>query len=420
MKLLSEQVLTHNYSTFFKSLDASFIFLVLFLISLPILEALKNIFLVLFFLSWLISSRRDASLRVGWDSTDTIFLMLILGIFIVTSHAYFFLGEAIDGIRDFIKFVIVGWLVSRTRFNSKQIYILFISLIIGTVLGLLHTYYYLGCQSETCIELNSVGHVNHSAIFIVMVLSLCLSLMTIKFDKYDLGKKLLLLFLSFFFLKAILDGQSRAALLMALTIVLLWFAYISLRSKSKLSFILGFFAVTILLGTIIYNSSETIKKFSNGIDLCVSCDPSNSPRQRIRNFSYYLFLESPYFGHGFKNFANYNLDDIQEIVTTKEGYFDRSKFENSPHPHNIYYFYLTGGGIFMFTIFMLFWIRALWIVFKLIKLNKGNYLVFNSLNVIMTMLIIGMVNTTFEHENALLSIFIIALAMSEYRFIKLS
>ena len=123
-----------NYT---KELDSKFIFLALMLIMLPSFEAPKNLFAVLFVASWVFIARRDEDWGGKWKIIDTIFLLWILADIIVGINAIVVHSQPASGSKDIIKFVLVGWAISRSSFTSQQVLILCITAIIFTIIPLM-------------------------------------------------------------------------------------------------------------------------------------------------------------------------------------------------------------------------------------------------------------------------------------------
>ena len=55
----------------------------------------------------------------------------------------------------------------------------------------------------------------------------------------------------------------------------------------------------------IYNPPSVLNKFIDGTSLT-----GESPRQKIRNFSYYVFKIDPILGTGIGNFPNFSFDRL--------------------------------------------------------------------------------------------------------------
>jgi O-antigen ligase len=138
----------------------------------------------------------------------------------------------------------------------------------------------------------------------------------------------------------------------------------------------------------------------------------DSPRQKIRNFSYYVFKIDPVLGIGIGNFENFGHDDIKELVIKDKGVYDKSVFMPYAHPHNVYLTYLTGGGILLFSVFVWFWLQIVNIIYRVNKRSNEKWLVFSSASVVMVVLGIGWVNTTLAHEHALITMFVLGVLIS--------
>jgi O-antigen ligase len=158
---------------------------------------------------------------------------------------------------------------------------------------------------------------------------------------------------------------------------------------------------------LVYNPPSILNKFINGKDLV-----GDSPRQKIRNFAYYVFKMDPVLGTGIGNFPNFNHDDIRDLVIEDVGSYDDSQFLPFKHPHNIYYAYLTGGGILLFSVFMWFWLQIVNIIYRVNKHSNEKWIVFSGVSVVMTVLSIGWVNTTLAHEHALIVMFVLGVLIT--------
>jgi O-antigen ligase len=159
-----------------------------------------------------------------------------------------------------------------------------------------------------------------------------------------------------------------------------------------------------------YNPPPVVSKFLHGSSLI-----GESPRDRIRNFAYYVFKIDPILGTGMGNFPNLNHDDIKELVIKDKGVYDKSVFMPYAHPHNVYLAYLSGGGIILFSIFIWFWLQIVNIIYQVNKYSNEKWLVFNGAGVVLIVLGIGWVNTTLAHEHALITMFVLGLLVSRFR-----
>ena len=397
--------MTSQLINYIKEQDSKFIFLALMLIMLPSLEALKNLFAVLFVASWVFIARRDEDWGGKWKIIDTIFLLWILADIIVGINAIVVHSQPASGSKDIIKFVLVGWAISRSSFTSQQVLILCITVIIFTIIPLMHSY--SNCNGGSCIELNSVGHVNHTAIYLLIVYTISLSLLIFNFKNTNNFQRAVLITTSLILIYVVVDTHSRAASGLLAIITLMAMLYSIYYYRNWKASIISILLVTLASILLIYSSVPVLDKFKHGTSLV-----GDSPRQQIRNFSYYVFKIDPVLGIGIGNFENFGHDDIKELVIKDKGVYDKSVFMPYAHPHNVYLTYLTGGGILLFSVFVWFWLQIVNIIYRVNKRSNDKWLVFSSASVVMAVLGIGWVNTTLAHEHALITIFVLGVLIS--------
>ena len=146
-----------------------FLLLSLMLISLPSIEAPKNIFLV-FFVSVAAFYQIKTTGINSIGKWDYIFLAFILSALLSSIFAGLAPGGEWGGFQVVLTYIMTGWLISRSPFTKKQIAYLYIITILSTLPALfwgLTEYLYL--HTEIDLKLHSVGHVNHSAIYLTII-----------------------------------------------------------------------------------------------------------------------------------------------------------------------------------------------------------------------------------------------------------
>ena len=390
---------------YIKQQDFRFVFLAICLIFLPSFEAPKNLFVVLFVLSWVFIARRDNDWGGNWRVIDTIFLLWILADIIVGINAIVVHGQSASGSKDIIKFVLVGWAISRAGFTIRQMIHLCVIAIIFTILPL--GYSYLNCDGCRYIELNSVGHVNHTAIYLLIAYVLSLSQLVFNFKNIGNLLRTVLIFTSIVLAYAVVDTNSRATSGLFAVVTLMAIGYSIYYYRNWYSLIISVLLLSLVSAILTYNPPSVLNKFINGTDLV-----GDSPRQKIRNVAYYVFKIDPVLGTGIGNFPNFNHDDIRDLVIEDVGSYDESQFLPFKHPHNVYYAYLTGGGILLFSVFMWFWLQIVNIIYRVNKHSNEKWIVFSGVSVVMTVLSIGWVNTTLAHEHALIVMFVLGILIS--------
>lgn len=390
---------------YIKEQDIKFIFLALMLIMLPSFEVPKNLFTVFFVVSWVFIARREKDWGGKWRIIDTIFLLWILADIAVGINAVMVHDQPANGSKDIIKFVLVGWAISRAGFTVRQMIHLCVIAIIFTVLPL--GYSYLNCDGGSCVELNSVGHVNHTAIYLLITYVISLSLLVFNFKNIGNFLRAMLIATTVILAYVVIDTHSRAASGLLAAITLMAMLYSIYLYKNWCSLIISALLIALVSSIFVYDPPQVFNKFINGSSLV-----GDSPRQKIRNFAYYVFKMDPVLGTGIGNFPNFSHDDIKELVIKDKGEYDKSKFMPFAHPHNLYYVYLSGGGVVLFSIFIWFWLQMANIIYKVNKQSQEKWLVFSSSSIVIAVLSIGWVNTTLAHEHALIAMFVLGLVIS--------
>lgn len=136
-----------------------------FLIALPLVEAPKNLFLGAYVLAWLLGSLRQrnfGTLSPGWDGLFAAMLAVPL-LSVLASAPY---PHGWKDLGDIASYVLLGWTLARTRLSTQQIVGLLACAVGATLLGIAHGYWVLAVDAKRIwLQLNSVGHVNHSALY---------------------------------------------------------------------------------------------------------------------------------------------------------------------------------------------------------------------------------------------------------------
>lgn len=395
----------------FLQIDFRFLFLAGMLVFLPGLEALKNICAFLFVITWLVYSKKNNDWGGRWQVIDSIFFLWLAVDVLISINAVMTHNLPGGGFSDVLRYVLIAWVVSRTYFSNEDIKKLALLSLLGTILTLAYSYYSTNGVLE---ELYSVGHINHTAIFLLISYSISLSLLLFNFNNLTFNQKVLLCLTSIILFFSTIDTHSRATFGLILLVTLIFSIYFLFKLK-KLNVILLFFFISLIVGTsFLQNPPRALERILQSESIL-----KDDTREKIRNFSYYAFKENPMLGIGFGNYHQIEIKDIKDSVIKDKGIFDQSQFIPSSHAHNLYYTYLVGGGILIFTIFLWFWFYVVWIINKLMFIRKKNeWIIFSGLGVTLINLLIGWFNTTFHHEHALLSMFILGLLISQYRITK--
>ena len=415
-----------SFSYWLNEQDYRFIFLILLLIVLPMLEAPKNLFSLAYVASWLFVAYRGKNWGGKWRSFDTLFLYLFLGNIVVSLNASFVLDLPVSAINDLTRYVLIAWVLSRHIFEKKQIFYLYMAIILSTTISLFYSFF-ICPKGGACLQLNSVGHVNHTAIYLIISFAITLSLLVSNFSSLVNYQRILLILLLTFFAYAIVLTNSRAASGFLVLFILFGAIYAFIKIKSwgfKLTIPI-FLILSSLL--VINNPPSVINKFISADSLFEDFE-----RKKIRNFSNYTFKTYPILGVGFGNFKYLDHEHIKDKVIEELGFYEKENYAPYDHTHNIYYNFLVSGGVVMFSGFLYFFlqvIKSIWKVSKLhnrkemrqrnnidvIEYRDDSLVIISSIMIVFIVLGIGWVNTTLSKEHAILSMFVLGLLFSKDR-----
>jgi O-antigen ligase len=389
------------------AVDLRFLCLAAMLVFLPGVEALKNIFAFLFVLSWILISKKNNNWGGKWKIIDSIFFLWILADIFVSVNAVITHQLPGSNFRDVIRFVLIAWVLSRIYFPKDKLFELALIAVIATVITLGYSYYSTGGILK---ELHSVGHINHTAIFLAIAYSISLSLLLFDFNNLKKFQKIILLLSTIVLFSATIDTGSRASFGLIIIITLVYFIYLLIKYRKFTSFLLFIGLVSSVGVFFILNPPKALERIQSNDHIL-----QDETRDRIRNFSYYAFKKNPLFGIGFGNYGGIKIEDIKSEIIKDKGVFDSKLYLPGSHAHNVFYTYLVSGGLLIFSIFIWFWLYIVWIIFKLRSAKENDWIVLSSIGVSLINLGIGWVNTTLHHEHAILSMFVLGMLISEYR-----
>ena len=383
---------------------AVLIFLSLFLIALPSFEAPKNIFLAGFLITsiYLQLNKEKIDPLKSYEYAFLIYIAsALLSAFFVKNA-----GGEWKAFRGMFLWTSFALILSRNKYVEKEISWFFQVAILSVVGPLVWSYIEIFIlHTKVSIELNSVGHVNHSAIYITIIYGATLGFL-LK-NKLNFQKKIVYLFIATILLVSIVVGQSKAAIGAVAVISML--AIYNLK-KNKVN-IAAIFLMVLSLASQINSGidSNVIEKVKKNI----KTSDSLSHRKEIWNTGLEVFRSNILFGIGNGNWKQITPEVIMNSVNSRNVPYKEEKYFYSAHAHSLYISNLVERGILGFI--SLISIATLWaaILIKNYRKDmltpKGNFLWFGSFSAFISTFLIGFVNSTFHHENGLIALFFFGL-----------
>ena len=304
--------------------------------------------------------------------------------------------------------MLFAFILARANYNEKEISWLYLLIIFSALLALIHGIVeYLITHTREDLQLHSVGHVNHSAIYLTMILGAVISLSAFNFNaKKPLLKKLFFISLTALFLFALIIGRSRGAF--GVGLILSYALIYLLPGEMKMKKILGLVITSSLILAIVFNANIIQKINSNFIN-----HDNLSARDRVWNISLEAFRLNPIFGVGNANFKYLDATKIKESVESRGEVFNLEKYHFVGHSHNIYLSALAERGLVGFIVlinFMFAWLFLLIKTYKKVKINHLSQMLWGgSFSAFVVTFGSGLVNSTLHHEHALLAFIFLSL-----------
>jgi O-antigen ligase len=304
--------------------------------SLPLFEGLKHIFCLIFlgfFTYRTLKYRRDFS-------TPPIgkYFLIFISASIISSIGAAYNGYNVEKLHDIIRFSLIGWMILHTPLSKKKSYLICAILTASTLIACSESYYFLKTGQEKYFELRSVGHTNHSSIFILLTIGLTLpALLTNKASKLIWT---LLLTTNLLIIHFLFTTNSRATFIGLAIIFTLFIITTMIRHKTLIPITLTICAL--LIAGITIKPPNTINKF---IKVNKYYSGKLTPREKSWNTSYYAWKKEMLFGVGYGNYRAITEEKMAYwYQDTNIDFTDKKRFIYLSHAHNRYINTLSEGG----------------------------------------------------------------------------
>ena len=382
---------------------------------LPALEAPKKIAVVLFLVFWVINRWRSKEWGGPWSSWDFTALALIGGAYASAAFGAFWPDKGLGAANDVLIYGLVFLAVRRSRFEEKFLWRLFAVAIMATLLTLLYGYWgLLVTKKRVFLGLNSVGHVNHSAIYMAIIFSMALAWAGAAIGSLR-QRTLLWVAVAMLWLSLFVSG-ARGALIPVVVFVLLWlFARAGMMRRALWKPVL---LVVLMLGGAVALVPGVVEKTKFNFET----KQVASYRPALAKVALLAVREYPTFGVGISNFAKIDPEVVAGWQVKSGQVFDPQDLYFSTHAHSLYFNTLAERGLVGLLTVLAFLVG---IGLALLRLRPSGAstplqqtLWGATLGAWVITAVGGVFNTTLHHEHALIAmvVFGIWLAQTRTRF----
>lgn len=395
--------------------------LCLFMLFLPLFEAPKNIFWVLYVGLWLTNRFIGRDFGGAWNRWDTLFSLWLLSGVLTALFGGIGEGGGKSPV-DILRYVGLAWLISRAGYDKKTLYQVFIAIACATLIALGEAYWaLLVTGKKKYLELHSVGFVNHTGIYLAIALGALLARIVASRTAPKRANSYAWALLTILVGASLMVTASRAAIGAAAATITLYLLIMAYRKKLSITLLFALIATAgaALGGYYVVLKSRPEVVVSGGIGAKntgnLQAKDYLSHRDRLWELAVVAGMEHPWFGVGFDQFGKITASDycawrtkIQpDYVCVPGEYF------NAGHAHNLYFNTLAERGFVGLSVLLL--VLGCWLImlfktrqfitddFRSITLWGGAFSAWG------VTVFSGLLNTSLHHEHALLAVSLLAL-----------
>jgi O-antigen ligase len=371
---------------------------------LPLYEAPKIIAWAVFVVAWLVNHARARTFGGRWDAWDWLIGAWLASGFIVASCAGLHQSEW-RGAIDLVRNGLLLWLLRRSDYSPREqravLYWLFAGTIAGLALGAWRVWH--GAPE---LELNSVGHVNHTAIYLAILLGAA-GAWVFSGGKGVAAATLLLLLL------ALVVSASRAAIGVGLVMLIVLAAAWWPRSRRPLGVISVLVALTVAATW--FSGAEVFQKQRQ----IAQAQGVLSYRDSIWRAALVTWQRYPVCGIGIDNYKLVDLERLKAWRADAGKGFDPTQYKPYAHAHSLYVNTLAERGVI--GALALAVVLAAWLVW-LVRYRPRRVATDDdwiwwgaaaSAWIVTTG--VGLVNTTLHHEHGMLAAMLLGIWLSRLR-----
>lgn len=373
---------------------------------LPLLEAPKNLAWLGYSAAWIWNRFRARDFGGRWDAWDTLIACWIASAYLVAAFAPVSHQEW-KGANDVLRYCSILWMVRRGGYGAIELRLVLGALVLSTLASLIPGWWNHGTQFYVALQLKSVGHVNHSAIYLAIVLGVSCAWLFAHWPAWNAARRgagLAVCGLMGGSLVAMASrGAAAAAVLLVVVLALAWWP------RWRVPLYAGAVALAVALGLAVAMDAEMIAKHQR----VTAQDDVLNARDRVWNMGFAAWERYPWFGVGIGNYSTISLERVQEWRRLAGKPFDPKQYAGTNHAHSLYVNTLAERGIvgaLALLAALLAW--AVWLVRYRPRAQEDDldWLLWGGALSAWTITVtVGLVNTTLHHEHGILATLLLGL-----------
>ncbi len=369
-------------------------------LALPLYEAPKNILCALYVVIWVVNRLRLGDAGGRWRGWDTLFLIWIGSGFAVAAGAALD-GSQWEGALDPVRYGAVMWCASRAGYRRDQWLWVLGALGASCLIGLIWGYRDLASGHRVWLELHSVGHVNHSAIYLAIITCGALGLLAAYWGRLAPAWRLTGLASCALLAGSLIVMASRGAFgAAAMTAILLaagWW-----RRSRAMALVLAIGVGLVGAATVLMRSPVAEKN-----RVTVEAVGVLSQRDGIWRVAWNEWLRHPVFGVGMDNYSRITRAHFEAESQARGEQFPEGSLIYYPHAHSLLLNTLAERGLagsLPLAAVLLAWA---WSLLRGLPRAEAAPIEWTAwacaLSALGISVIAGAANTTLHHEHAILA-----------------
>jgi len=385
--------------------------LLAFCLFLPLLEFWKNLALFSYAVVWLVNRQRSRDFGGPWRTSDALVLLWIGVAYLAAAFAGLE-GRAIAKTGDVLVSALLFWMVTRAGYAERELRwvqgALLVSLLVGLVVGYVRMFGGIG--KTGLLQLYSVGHVNHTAIYITIMLGVCVSWLFAGWPSWPGARRWGWLAFTALVFASLAPTWSRAAIaagvLVILAIAAAWWP------RSRLPLVASAVGIAVATALLVGSGADVIRKQAE----YAATGKLLSFRDEIWSAGLIAWEKYPWFGIGKDNYQLITEERMQVWSAESGRPFDPAKFLFVPHAHSLYVNTLVERGAVGFATLIAALGAALYALLRYRPRPADADIEWilwgGAAGAWIATAGIGVVNTTFHHEHGLLAALLLGLWLS--------
>jgi O-antigen ligase len=373
---------------------------------LPLLEAPKNLLWLAYVLLWLWNRARAQDFGGPWERWDS-----LIAAWIVSGYLSAAFGAMAPGtwsnVNDLLRYGSVLWLMKRSRYPDQLFLSVSNALITGTVVTLGFGYYNLlwADKPKVYLELNSVGFVNHSAIYLAIVAGMALVHTRAYWREMRPAFRIPAFALLAGLAVSLIVMRSRAAVGGAFVVALVLLGIHAWKTHRGMRTL--WLGAALAVGLLLAARPDVVVKIEDRLDE----NRMLAGRDAIWRAGLEAFRTYPLFGVGIESYGKFGAAEFDRLRTSRKGQDDRSRYLFSSHGHSLYVNALAERGLVGFAALLAILLAWGFALVRHIPGAQAPPLLWTwwggAASAWLITVTVGTVNTTLHHEHALVSMILL-------------